>query len=215
MTTDKSLQQQLKQPNLSQQPVIFVTGNQGKLEDFNQLLSDCQLTDAFTVQDLDLVELQGSHQEIAMEKCRMAAQLLNGPAVLIEDTSLELTALNGLPGPYIKWFWKALRNERLPSLLAAYPDKSAVAKSIVAYCPGPGREIRLFHGECRGRLLTEPRGPPVHGWLPLFAPDGQDQSLAEMEAAERYRHHHRAKAFAKFFAYFAKYRNNTAEYQSG
>ena len=47
---------------------------------------------------------------IAKHKAILAAQLVNGPC-LIEDTSLEFTALGGMPGPYIKWFQETLKSE--------------------------------------------------------------------------------------------------------
>ena len=52
---------------------------------------------------IDLPELQGEPEEISREKCRLAAEQVGG-AVITEDTSLCFNALNGLPGPYIKWF---------------------------------------------------------------------------------------------------------------
>lgn len=52
-------------------------------------------------------ELQGTTQEVAIEKCRRAAELLQGPCIT-EDTALCFEALNGLPGPYIKHFLKGL-----------------------------------------------------------------------------------------------------------
>ena len=52
-------------------------------------------------------ELQGTTQQIALEKCRRAAEILQGPCIT-EDTALCFEALNGLPGPYIKFFLKEL-----------------------------------------------------------------------------------------------------------
>jgi inosine triphosphate pyrophosphatase len=43
-------------------------------------------------------ELQGEPEEIAREKCRLAAAQIAGP-VMVEDTSLCFNALHGLPGP--------------------------------------------------------------------------------------------------------------------
>ena len=51
---------------------------------------------------LDLPELQGEVEDIAREKCRLAAKEVNG-AVMVEDTCLCFNAYKGLPGPYIKW----------------------------------------------------------------------------------------------------------------
>ena len=60
--------------------------------------------------DVDLPEFQGEPDEVAREKCKLAAERLKCP-VVTEDTSLCFNALGGLPGPYIKWFLKKLGPE--------------------------------------------------------------------------------------------------------
>lgn len=52
---------------------------------------------------------------------------------MIEDVSLCFTALNGLPGPYIKWFVEDLGLDGLSKILTAYDDKTATAKIVYAY----------------------------------------------------------------------------------
>jgi inosine triphosphate pyrophosphatase len=80
-------------------------------------------------------EIQGTTQEVAIEKCRRAAELViispffpfpsqlyadsskNDPLVQIggpvitEDTALCFAAMNGLPGPFIKFFLRDLGHE--------------------------------------------------------------------------------------------------------
>lgn len=70
------------------------------LKFINELVAD-------SIYFLTVPELQGTTQEIAMEKCRHAANILQGPCIT-EDTALCFEALNGLPGPYIKHFLKGL-----------------------------------------------------------------------------------------------------------
>jgi len=91
-------------------PIItFVTGNKKKLEEAKQILSSEFEGNApfeLTNKKLDLPELQGNPIEIAKEKCRLAAKMVNG-AVFTEDTSLCFNALNGLPGyvsPCVTYF---------------------------------------------------------------------------------------------------------------
>ena len=55
-------------------------------------------------------EIQGSTQEVAREKVRRAAEILNAPCIT-EDTALCFKAMNGLPGPFIKYFLKELGHE--------------------------------------------------------------------------------------------------------
>ena len=91
-------------PNNEPPPLTFVTGNKKKLEEVQKILSaNPNFPFALTNQKIDLPELQGDDPlHIAVEKCRLAAEQVQGPC-FTEDTSLCFNALNGLPGPYIKW----------------------------------------------------------------------------------------------------------------
>jgi inosine triphosphate pyrophosphatase len=60
-------------------------------------------------------EVQGTTQEVAREKVKAAARALKGPCIT-EDTALCFKAMNGLPGPYIKYFLKELGHEGRSSL---------------------------------------------------------------------------------------------------
>ena len=84
-------------------------------------------------------ELQGEMQEIVKEKCRLAAQQVDGP-VLVEDTSLCFNAMQGLPGPYIKWFLKKLGHDGLNRMLTGFEDKGAKAVCLFAFTLGKDEE---------------------------------------------------------------------------
>ena len=104
--------------------LVFVTGNAKKLEEVRQILDAGAEKLPFEVasQKIDLPELQGSTpEEIAVEKCKLAAEEVKGP-VMCEDTSLCYHALQGLPGPYIKWFLEKLGHDGLNKLLAGYEE---------------------------------------------------------------------------------------------
>ncbi|OJD26333.1 RdgB/HAM1 family non-canonical purine NTP pyrophosphatase [Blastomyces percursus] len=77
--------------------INFITGNKNKLAEVQAILGN-----AIEVQNraVDVPEIQGSIEEIAKEKCRKAAEAVQGPA-LTEDTALEFNSLKGLPGPYM------------------------------------------------------------------------------------------------------------------
>lgn len=79
-------------------PVVnFITGNANKLREVKHILEPAITVDS---QSVDLPELQGTVEEVTLEKCRVAAQQVGGP-VLVEDTCLCFDALGGLPGPYM------------------------------------------------------------------------------------------------------------------
>lgn len=171
--------------------ITFVTGNAKKLEEVKAILGD---TLPFHIQSIavDLPELQGEPDDIAKEKCRLAAEQVSG-AVLIEDTSLCFNAINGLPGPYVKWFLEKTGHEGLNNMLAAYDDKTAYAQCIFSFCPGKGLETKLFVGRTPGAIVTA-RGPTDFGWDPIFQPDGFEQTYAELEKETKNAISHRFKA---------------------
>ena len=86
--------------------------------------------------------VQGEVEEISKEKCRMAAQQVEGP-VMVEDTSLCFNAYKGLPGPYIKWFLGKMSREGLNKMLASFEDKSAYAQCTFAFTPGEHLILKL------------------------------------------------------------------------
>uniref|UniRef100_A0A0V0J8F0 Inosine triphosphate pyrophosphatase n=1 Tax=Schistocephalus solidus TaxID=70667 RepID=A0A0V0J8F0_SCHSO len=96
------------QPNKSY-IITYVTSNPNKLRETLEILGE-QYSTLFKSLDIDLPEYQGTAEEIAILKCRFAAEQIDGP-VLVEDTGLGFDALKGLPGPYIKWFLKAVGAE--------------------------------------------------------------------------------------------------------
>ncbi|KAJ3088892.1 nucleoside triphosphate pyrophosphohydrolase ham1, partial [Quaeritorhiza haematococci] len=130
-------------------------------------------------------------------KCAEAAKLLNS-AVITEDTALCFSALNGLPGPYIKWFLESVGHEGLNRMLDGFEgNRDATALCTFAYCPGPGKEVLLFEGKTEGRIVR-PRGPNSFGWDPVFEPvEGGGRTYAEMPKEEKNRISHRYRALEK------------------
>jgi inosine triphosphate pyrophosphatase len=186
--------------------LTFCTNNPSKLEDALRLLgaSAQEAHDAFPFSiesldcALDLPELQGDPLFVAEQKCLAAARQLNKP-VFVEDTSLCMDALKGLPGPYIKEFLKNCGPEGLSKLLTAFEDKGACAQSIVVFCGGSKQTMHCFVGKTRGNIVY-PRGK-INPYKidSIFEPvEGDGRTFAEMEAVERDLLSHRSRAFSKF-----------------
>jgi len=144
---------------------------------------------------IDLPEQQGEPEDVAVDKCKLAAEQVCGP-VIVEDTSLCYNALKGLPGIYIKWFLDKIGLKGLNSILDGFDDKTAYAQCIFAFCQGPGCKPIPFVGRCMGKIV-DPRGPTNFGWDPVFEPDGFKQTFAEMDSATKNGISHRYLALAK------------------
>lgn len=183
--------------------VNFITGNKNKLAEVQAILEPAIQVQS---QKLDLIEVQGTLEEVTLDKVRRAAAQVEGP-VLVEDTCLCFDALKGLPGPYIKWFMESIGHDGLNNLLAAYEDKSAKAVCTFGYSAGPGSEPILFQGITEGKIVP-PRGPPFFGWDAIFEYEGQ--TYAEMDKAEKNKISHRGKALEKLQAWFTQQASQSA-----
>ncbi|KAH7122693.1 inosine triphosphate pyrophosphatase [Dendryphion nanum] len=185
------------------QHLNFITGNKNKLAEVQAILEGVI---ELRSQNVDLVEIQGTVEEVTRDKCRRAAEAVQGP-VLVEDTCLCFKAMNDLPGPYIKWFMLSLGPLHLHKLLSGFPDKSAQAVCTFAYSAGPGHEPVLFQGRTDGKLV-ESRGSTVFGWDSCFEYEGQ--TYAEMDKSAKNRISHRGKALDKLKAWLAAQKQDAA-----
>lgn len=179
--------------------VTFITGNMKKLEEVQYILGNSINLDN---KKIDLPELQGEPEEVAILKAKEAARQINGP-VLIEDVSLCFNAFKGLPGVYIKWFVDKLGNEDVSKLLDSFDDKSAYAQCIYAYCEDSSSTPITFIGRVNGTIVR-PRGTQGFGWDPIFQTDGYDKTNAEMDTEKRLSINARYVALMMVKKYFAE-----------
>jgi len=184
---------------LTSKPLTFVTSNANKLKEVKAILSQGSNAVAIDSQGLDIPEIQGTTQEVAIAKCKSAAELVKGPCIT-EDTALCFVALNGLPGPYVKYFMTQIGHEGLNAMLVGFPTKAAEAVCTFAYSAGPGTEPVLFEGRTEGTIVPA-RGPKTFGWDAVFEPLGTGLTYAEMPDDQKNKLSHRYKALEKLRAY--------------
>eukprot|EP00013_Stygamoeba_regulata_P026044 CAMPEP_0177651438 /NCGR_PEP_ID=MMETSP0447-20121125/12548_1 /TAXON_ID=0 /ORGANISM="Stygamoeba regulata, Strain BSH-02190019" /LENGTH=188 /DNA_ID=CAMNT_0019154519 /DNA_START=164 /DNA_END=730 /DNA_ORIENTATION=- len=179
--------------------VVFVTGNDKKFEEVTKILDSSAVT--FKRLSLDLDELQGSSKQIVEHKVRQAAHKVDGP-VFVEDVSLCFAALNGMPGPYIKYFLENCGLDGLVTMLRGFDNYAAQAVCTVGYCEGPGRDVHIFEGVVEGTIVHQ-RGGKRFGWDPIFQPAGLDVTYAEMAVEDKNKMSHRFLAFSKLRDFLA------------
>ena len=157
--------------------LYFITGSKDKFAELQGVVGNLEQL------DIDLPEIQeiDAHKIIAAKLTE--ARKHHEGAFIVEDTSLYLDALNGLPGPLIKWFMKTVGNEGLHKLALSLSNSGARAVTIVGYADENG-EVSYFEGSFAGTVVG-PRGDNGFGWDPLFKPEGSDKTFAEMSAEEK------------------------------
>jgi len=157
------------------EPIVFVTGNMHKVK-----VTQRYIHVPMTHKKLDLMEIQSlDAKEVIEHKVKEAYRLLGEP-VMVEDTSLTFHALGKLPGPFIKWFLEELGTEGLCDLLKE--DRSATARVIFGLYDG--KELHFCEGYIKGTIADTPRGTNGFGWDPIFIPEGQTKTHAEMTDKE-------------------------------
>lgn len=142
---------------------------------------------------LHLTEPQGLDVlAIAREKAREAHRRL-GVAVLVEDTSLELAALGGFPGPLVRWLMDAAGPTSLARILDGFADRRATAHCVAVLFDGAHEWVG--EGRVAGMIADAPRGSSGFGWDVVFVPEGGGgRTFAEMAPGEKNSASHRALA---------------------
>lgn len=179
--------------------IFFASHNKDKLREAQQILG-------ITVEpaDFEVDEIQSLDPiEVATKKAQAYFQKLKKP-IFVEDVSLVIDGLNGLPGPYIDAFMKTLGNAGIVRILKGVRDRKAVAQATVVYIPKKGKE-KVFIGRAKGVIAEKPRGRGF-GWDPIFIPmnkalvisTGERKTFGEMTLDEKNRYSMRAKALKKF-----------------
>jgi non-canonical purine NTP pyrophosphatase (RdgB/HAM1 family) len=167
--------------------LLFATTNANKRREAARILG----LDLESVA-LDLPEIQALDvAEVAAVKAKAAHAALGRP-VMVEDSGLVVGAWNGLPGALTKWFVSSIGPQGILDMLGDGGDRSARAVCAVAVA-GLGEGVEVFVGEVTGSLAREPRGESGFGWDPIFVPNGETRTYAEMGEA-KHADSHRARA---------------------
>jgi non-canonical purine NTP pyrophosphatase (RdgB/HAM1 family) len=169
---------------------IFISGNQAKIDYLTKALGR-----PVAHQKIDLDELQSINPVVIIEhKAKQAYEIIGKP-VLVDDASLSLHGMGGLPGPLIKWFVETIGIPGIAELAGRLSTQKANAS--VLYGLYDGQELHIFEGQTSGSIAAEPRGTNGFGFNSIFIPDGSTKTYAEMDDTEQARFYHREKAVEK------------------
>jgi XTP/dITP diphosphohydrolase len=124
--------------------------------------------------------------------------------VLADDSGLEVDALGGGPGVYSARYAgeKATDEQNVTKLLReleSVSDRSARFRCVLALARG-GKLLGRFEGVAEGAIVGSPRGSARFGYDPIFAPNGFEQTFAELPSEMKNQMSHRAKAIGAFCA---------------
>jgi XTP/dITP diphosphohydrolase len=189
--------------------IIFASNNEHKLREIKSILGNSfillSLNDINIKEDIPEEEpvLEGN----ALSKARYI-HTITGMNVFADDTGLEVSALNGLPGVHSARFAGESKDssaniEKVLSMLGETKNRKARFRTVIALII-ENKEY-LFEGIVDGNIITEKRGKEGFGYDPVFIPEGKNKTFAEMDLVEKNTISHRARAFEKLREFLNQY----------
>ncbi|MBF0859259.1 RdgB/HAM1 family non-canonical purine NTP pyrophosphatase [Gluconobacter sp. LMG 31484] len=187
--------------------IVLASHNAGKLREFSTLLARSGII-VLSAAELDLAESEETEETFTGNAAikALAAARVSGLPALADDSGFCVSALDNRPGVYsARWGGPAkdmqVAMERVHREMGDNPDHRAffVAALCLAW---PDGETRTVQGECHGTVVWPPRGDHGHGYDPIFVPEGESRTFAEMSEAEKNAVSHRGRALEQFLKDF-------------
>jgi XTP/dITP diphosphohydrolase len=185
--------------------LIFATNNTHKIEEIQaavgQDLHVITLREAGI--DIDIPEPHDTLEANALEKSS-AIHRLTGENCFSEDSGLEVLALDGEPGVNSAHYAGSQRGaeqniNKLLQRLGNATDRRARFRTVISLIWNDRQH--LFEGICEGRILTAPIGENGFGYDPVFVPNGETRSFAQLSLEEKNHYSHRRKAAGQMVAF--------------
>lgn len=174
--------------------VFLITGNKNKVAEFERVLGGKVNHIA-----LDLDELQGMDGDVISEHKVRQAYAKVGKPVVVMDQKLAIACLNGFPGPLIKWFWETIGLEKICRIVDCFDDRTVVARNTLTFYDG--HKLRHFYAEALGTVANHPRGHTGFGWDPIFIPEGETKTYAELGVESSHYHETYTRVIEEFKEY--------------
>ena len=181
--------------------LIFATNNKYKIDELKEVVGSQfeLLTLSEAGIDQEIPEPYDTLEENASEKSKTIYRL-TGINCFADDTGLEVDALNGEPGVKSARYAGDERSfekntEKLLQKLAGETNRIAKFRSVISLIMD--KKEYLFEGICHGQITDSPRGNMGFGYDPVFAPDGESRTFAEMTLKEKNIFNHRRIAMDK------------------
>jgi XTP/dITP diphosphohydrolase len=183
--------------------LVLATHNRGKLAEFAALLAPfgVKLEGAGALGLPEPDETAPDFAGNARLKAHAAARASGLPA-LADDSGFAVRSLGGAPGVLsARWAGPgrdfAAAMARVHAEAGAHPDRAAAFHCALVLAHPDGREA-AFEGVVQGTWCWPPRGEGGFGYDPIFIPEGEHRTFAEMSPAAKEAVSHRARAVAAF-----------------
>lgn len=182
--------------------LVFATNNSHKLEEIRRILGE-----SFAVMSLkeigchdDIPENENTLQGNAIAKARWVKERY-GYDCFADDTGLEVDALEGAPGVHSARYAPGEGHDSEANMrlllrnMEGKTDRTARFRTVIALIEGD--TLTTFEGVCEGTIAVSPAGEGGFGYDPVFVPEGDSRTFAQLSADEKNAISHRGRATVK------------------
>lgn len=190
--------------------IWIATGNKGKLDEYKLTLAKIPEFKVYSQADLPHFTPRPEDGKTFLDNARIKARSVKALKaehfVLGEDAGLEVEGLNNLPGIHSARYAgpHARDSENVAKLLKMIQMRTSSNRNACFKCVTvvltPQNEEWVFEGILKGQISTKAIGLLGFGYDPVFIPEGETKTLAELGPGYKIQKSHRAMALAQFLA---------------
>ena len=185
--------------------IVFATGNEGKMREIRDIMSDMEMEVVSMKEALISVEVEENgttFEENAVIKAQAIAAVTDD-IVLADDSGLCVEALNGEPGIHSARYAETpqARIDKLLNNLTDVANRKAKFVCAMTLVDEFGNILDKEIGECYGEIATVQSGTNGFGYDPVFIVDGYGVTMADMSEDLKNTISHRANALSKIISF--------------
>ena len=185
--------------------LVFATQNENKAQEIQSLLPE--YFKIITLKDIrcfdEIPETSETLEGNSLLKASFISETYNLNC-FADDTGLEIEALDNRPGVYSARYAgpeisAAANINKVLLELEGKVERNAQFRTLITLILN--KSTFSFEGIVRGEIISEKRGENGFGYDPIFVPEGEIRTFAEMSLEEKNKHSHRARAFQKMIEF--------------
>lgn len=188
--------------------LIFATHNSNKAFEIQKLLPED--FHVLTLDDIDFHEEIPENESTIEGNSAFKAQFIFNEFAMncfADDTGLEIEALDGRPGVHSARYAGENKNaaaniERVLEELNGIENRNARFKTVITLIING--EQHIFEGIVNGRIISEKSGTNGFGYDPIFIPENEIKTFAEMDLTKKNKFSHRARALEKMIEFLTR-----------
>lgn len=185
--------------------LVFASNNKNKIAEIQQLVGE-----QFQIVSLeeigcteDIPETAATIEGNAVLKAQYVFEKY-GYHCFADDTGLEIEALNSEPGVYSARYAGEEKDpdknmDLVLTKLLGQTNRMAQFKTVIALFVHGAQH--LFEGIVQGEIIEEKRGTQGFGYDPIFVPENETRTFAEMSMEEKAKMSHRGRAVEKLIGF--------------